>query len=213
MIIALDGPAGSGKSTIAKLVAKELNINYLDTGAMYRMVTLYFLNNKLNLNDENVVNDNLCNISIFIKSNSFFLNGENVDEKIRSVEVTRNVSLAASYRKVREFLVEQQREIAKENSCILDGRDIGSVVFPNADYKFFMTASPETRAKRRFLQCQDSNSTQTEKEILEEIIKRDHIDTTREESPLLKTSDAIEIDSSYLTIEQTTEAIIKNIKR
>jgi cytidylate kinase len=213
MIIALDGPAGSGKSTIAKLVAKELNINYLDTGAMYRMVTLYFLNNKLNLNDENVVNDNLCNISIFIKSNSFFLNGENVDEKIRSVEVTRNVSLAASYRKVREFLVEQQRLIAKSNSCILDGRDIGSVVFPNADYKFFMTATPETRARRRFLQGQDTNVKQTEEEILKDIIERDLLDTTRKESPLIQTSDAIVIDSSYLSIEDTIKEITKKIKR
>jgi len=213
MIIALDGPAGSGKSTIAKLVAEELKIDYLDTGAMYRMVTYYCLSNNIDVNNEKNINENLNNINIAIRNNSFYLNEIKVDEDIRSVEITKNVSKIASYKKVREFLVEQQRLIAKSNSCILDGRDIGSVVFPNADYKFFMTATPETRARRRFLQGQDTNVKQTEEEILKDIIERDLLDTTRKESPLIQTSDAIVIDSSYLSIEDTIKEITKKIKR
>lgn len=207
MIIALDGPAGSGKSTIAKLIAKQNKISYLDTGAMYRMVTFYLLNNKINLANEELVASELKNISLKIEKEDFYLNGENVNEVIRSIEVTKNVSVVAAQKAVREFLVDEQREIASSTACILDGRDIGTVVFPNADYKFFLTASAEVRAKRRFDQNVGNSNEQSYEEILSEIIRRDELDSTRKESPLKKAEDAIEVDSSNLTIEEVAQEI------
>lgn len=207
MIIALDGPAGSGKSTIAKLIAKQNKISYLDTGAMYRMVTFYLLNNKIDLANEELVASELKNISLKIEKEDFYLNGENVNEVIRSIEVTKNVSVVAAQKAVREFLVDEQREIASSTACILDGRDIGTVVFPNADYKFFLTASAEVRAKRRFDQNVGNSNEQSYEEILSEIIRRDELDSTRKESPLKKAEDAIEVDSSNLTIEEVAQEI------
>ncbi len=207
MIIALDGPAGSGKSTIAKLIAKQNKISYLDTGAMYRMVTFYLLNNKIDLANEELVASELKNISLKIEKEDFYLNGENVNEVIRSIEVTKNVSVVAAQKAVREFLVDEQREIASSTACILDGRDIGTVVFPNADYKFFLTASAEVRAKRRFDQNVGNSNEQSYEEILSEIIRRDELDSTRKESPLKKAEDAIEVDSSNLTIEEVAKEI------
>ncbi len=213
MIIALDGPAGSGKSTIAKLIAKQNKISYLDTGAMYRMVTFYLLNNKIDLANEALVADELKNISLKIEKEDFYLNEENVNEVIRSIEVTKNVSVVAAQKAVREFLVEEQRQIASSTACILDGRDIGTVVFPNADYKFFLTASAQVRAKRRYDQNVGNANEQSFEEILSEIIRRDELDSTRKESPLKKADDAIEVDSSNLTIEEVAKEIYNVINK
>ncbi len=213
MIIALDGPAGSGKSTIAKLIANQNNISYLDTGAMYRMVTYFLLKNDIDLNDDTACEKELSKINLLIENENFILNDEVVNEKIRSIEVTRNVSVVAAQKAVRSFLVDQQRIIAGNISCILDGRDIGTVVFPNADYKFFLTASAEVRAQRRFDQNSGQDNEQSYEEILADIIRRDEIDSTRKESPLKKAEDAIEIDSSYLSIEEVASEIYNVINK
>ncbi len=213
MIIALDGPAGSGKSTIAKLIAKQNNINYLDTGAMYRMVTYYLLSNNIDLNNEEACEQELSNINLLIKDGEFILNDQVVNDEIRSVNVTQNVSVVAAQKAIRAFLVDQQRVIAGNVSCILDGRDIGTVVFPNADYKFFLTASAEVRAQRRFDQNSGQANEQSYEEILKDIIRRDEIDSTRKEAPLKKADDAIEIDSSYLSIEEVATEIYQVINK
>ncbi len=213
MIIALDGPAGSGKSTIAKLIAKQNNISYLDTGAMYRMCTLYLLNNNVDLTDELAVEAAIKNINLNIIGEDFYLNDQLVNTEIRSIEVTRNVSVVAAIKAIRVFLVEKQQEIGEKSDCILDGRDIGTVVFPNADYKFFLTASAEVRAKRRFDQNEGGANAQSYEEILADIIKRDEIDSTRKESPLKKAEDAIEIDSSSLSIAEVCDEVYRIINK
>jgi len=207
MIIALDGPAGSGKSTIAKIVAKKLEISYLDTGAMYRMVTLYCLENKIDVHNQEEVSNHLENINLEIKGRKFFLNNKDVSKDIRSKVVNDNVSYIASIKEVRIFLVDMQRKIGESEDCILDGRDIGTVVFPNADYKFFLNATPEERAKRRFKE----NSGVSFEEVLNNIKERDHIDSTRKESPLKKAEDAIEIDTTSLNLEEVKEVIINKM--
>ena len=150
LVIAIDGPAGAGKSTIAKIIAKELNINYIDTGAMYRAVTLKCLQNNVNIEDENAVIELAKETDIDFKDNNIYLDGKIVNEEIRSIEVTNNVSNVAKIKEVRFLMVDVQREIGTRNSVILDGRDIGSYVFPNADYKFFLIATPEERGNRRY---------------------------------------------------------------
>lgn len=208
--IAIDGPAGAGKSTISKLLADKINFEYLDTGAMYRAYTLYFLLNKSDLEDEGLVEKELANIELNIKNGSFYLNGTNVDKEIRSKEVTKNVSLISSYKAVRERLVEEQRRISSKSNIVVDGRDIGSHVLPDASIKFFLTAKAETRAKRRLLQLGSTSASY--EEILEDIIRRDNYDSTREISPLIKANDAVEIDSSQLSISEVVEKMIKYLE-
>lgn len=208
-IIALDGPSGSGKSTIANLLAKKLKISYLNTGSMYRALTLYFLENNIKKSDDFDKNI-LENINIDINKDKVFLNGEDVSKEIRDKEVTENVSWVSSMPEVREYLVEMQRNISNNKSIILDGRDIGTVVFPNAKYKFYLTASSHVRAKRRFDQKEIDKSFE---EIKKDIEKRDYLDSHREISPLKKADDAIEIDSSDLTIAQTIDKIIENMDK
>lgn len=212
MIIAVDGPSGSGKSTISKIVAKQLNINYLDTGAMYRAVTFYALENKLDLNSESEIENHIRHINITFNENKISLNGQELNDEIRQPIISQNVSKIASYKCVREFLVAQQQLIGKQSDCILDGRDIASVVFPNAEYKFYLNASAEMRAYRRYLENKDKEFAQSEQQILEEIKARDILDSTREESPLIKVSDAIEIDTSNIGINEVVAEILKNIK-
>ncbi len=211
MIIAIDGPAGSGKSTVAKIVAEKLNFSYLDTGAMYRMVTLYNALNEGDFENPQVVIDSLKNINIKIEDGNFYLNDELVNDAIRSQDITRNVSYIASIKEVREFLVEQQREIGKTTNCILDGRDIASVVFPNADFKFFLTASPEVRAKRRFDQVKGTDNEEALDVILKDIIKRDEFDSTRKESPLIMVEDAVKVDTDNLSLQDVCNVIIEKV--
>lgn len=208
-IIALDGPSGSGKSTIANILAKKLKISYLNTGSMYRAVTLFFLENNIKKSDKIDI-DLLRKINIDIKEDRVFLNEKDVSEKIRNKEVTENVSWVSSISLVRKYLVDMQRKISQNKSIILDGRDIGTVVFPNAKYKFFLVASSEIRAKRRYEQNEIDKSLE---EIQKDIEKRDYLDSHREISPLKKAKDAIEIDSSNVTIDETIEEIINKMDK
>lgn len=205
-IIAIDGPSGSGKSTISKKLSKILGIEYLNTGSMYRAVTLYFLENSL---DENSLNEEileaLSNIRLDFKNNEIYLNDKNVENKIRTDSINENVSWVSANEDVRKSLVDMQRQIANDKSFILDGRDIGTVVFPNAKYKFYLTADPHQRAIRRFEQ---KESNLTIEEIEQAIIDRDLYDSTREVSPLMKASDAIEVDTSSSTIGETIKEIM-----
>ncbi|MDU4378064.1 (d)CMP kinase [Anaerococcus vaginalis] len=208
-IIALDGPSGSGKSTIANILAKKLKISYLNTGSMYRAVTLFFLENNIKKSDKIDI-DLLRKINIDIKEDKVFLNEKDVSDKIRNKEVTENVSWVSSISLVRKYLVDMQRKISQNKSIILDGRDIGTVVFPNAKYKFFLVASSEVRAKRRYEQNEIDKPLE---EIQKDIEKRDYLDSHREISPLKKAEDAIEIDSSNLTIDETIEEIINKMDK
>ncbi len=208
-IIALDGPSGSGKSTIANILAKKLKISYLNTGSMYRAVTLFFLENNIKKSDKIDI-DLLRKINIDIKEDKVFLNEKDVSDKIRNKEVTENVSWVSSISLVRKYLVDMQRKISQNKSIILDGRDIGTVVFPNAKYKFFLVASSEVRAKRRYEQNEIDKSLE---EIQKDIEKRDYLDSHRGISPLKKAEDAIEIDSSNLTIDETIEEIINKMDK
>lgn len=206
-IVALDGPAGSGKSTIAKIIAKDFNLTYLDTGAMYRMVALYTLQNNINIKDSKTIIESLPKINMDIVNDSFILNGVDVSKEIRTPEVTKIVSPVAAIKEVRVKLVDLQREISKGKKVILDGRDIGTVVFPNADVKIFLVASPEERAKRRVKDYLSKGITEDFQTVLTDIIERDLIDSSRKESPLKKAHDAIEIDSSFMNIQECVYSI------
>ncbi|WP_298066315.1 (d)CMP kinase [uncultured Cetobacterium sp.] len=211
-IIALDGPAGSGKSTIAKVIAKNFGLTYLDTGAMYRMVALYILENNIDFNNVADVENILNNIKVDIIDDKFILNGKDVSLEIRTPEVTKIVSPVSAIKAVRVKLVDLQREISKGKKVILDGRDIGTVVFPNADLKVFLVASPEERAKRRVKDYASKGITEDFETVLKDILERDHTDSTRKESPLKKAKDAIEVDTSFLNIEESVQAISNLIK-
>lgn len=209
--ISIDGPSGAGKSTIAKKLANLINFNYLDTGTMYRAITYYLIQNNINLDAESDIKKELENIEIKFKNNVIYVNNKALDFELRTNEVTKNVSLVASYKSVRDKLVSIQREIACKSNVILDGRDIGTVVLPNADFKFFLTASPEARAMRRYEEFKDFKS-DTYEEVLEDIKRRDYYDSHREISPLVKADDAILIDSTELNLEETTNLILSYIR-
>lgn len=206
--IAIDGPAGAGKSTIAKIIAKKLNIEYIDTGAMYRAVTLKALRLGVNMEDENAY-EFLKTTVLDICNGRFIMDGEDVSESIRTVEVTENVSTPSKIGVVREFLVEYQRKISDSKSVIMDGRDIGTVVLPNADLKIYLIASVECRAKRRMLEREQSGIFKSLEETMLEIETRDHKDSTRKISPLKCAEDAIVVDSSNMTIDEVVSEIIK----
>ena len=208
MIIAIDGPAGSGKSTIAKLVALELGFEYLDTGAMYRMVTLRLVNKKISLEDIRSIEKELKNMKIDILNNRFFLNNVDVTDEIRTPIVSENVSKVAKIKEIRYKMVELQREISKSKNTILDGRDIGTVVFQNAEIKIYLIADEVERAKRRYSELKN-NAEITFEDVLKNIVERDRIDSTRAESPLKKAEDAIEIDTTGNTIEEVKEKILQ----
>ena len=211
-VMAIDGPAGSGKSTIAKLLSKEFNLTYLDTGAMYRMVALYFLNNNIDFDDIVKIKEILPLIKIDIVDGKFILNGKDVSLDIRTPRVTEKVSFAAKIKEVREKLVDLQREISFGKNVVLDGRDIGTVVFPNADLKIFLIASPEERARRRVKDYAEKGIQEDYDKVLKSIKERDYIDSHRAESPLKKAEDAIELDSSSMEIDETVEFLGKYIK-
>ncbi len=214
IIIAVDGYASCGKSTLAKDLARNLEYIYLDSGAMYRAVTLYCLRNNIDIMQINEINTALENIQIDFRYNAeigfseTYLNGENVERLIRSKEVSDRVSEVAVIAEIRVFCVEQQRNIGKNRGLCCDGRDIGTVVFPDAELKIFLTADMDIRAKRRFEELQRKNIEMTYDEIVANLKKRDHIDSTREHSPLRKAADAIEINNSYLSqTEQLKKAL------
>ncbi len=214
--IAIDGPSGAGKSTISKILAKKLNITYLDTGAMYRTVALYCIRNGISIQDEISVEKALKNINISYKGDSLnksiCLNGEDVSQAIREHYVSKAASDVSKIKSVRVYLVDMQRKIANECDVILDGRDITSVVLPNAKYKFYLTASPDVRAKRRFLELKEKGQDVEYDQILKDIQDRDYNDSTRKESPLIKTKDSVEIDSSNMTLDEVVDTIISYIK-
>lgn len=205
--IAIDGPSGSGKSTIAKELAERLGIHYLDTGAMYRAITLKVLRSGIHPENEEEVSKIAKLAMIHSEDENVFLDGENVNEEIRSEEVTKNVSLVSSYEKVREHLVTLQRKIAKNQSIIVDGRDIGTVVLPNADIKIFLTASLEERAKRRQLQ----EGLESLEETMRDLNRRDLADSTREHSPLKQADDAYLYDNTGESLEETVKGLLERI--
>ncbi len=213
MIIALDGPAGSGKSTIAKQLADKLNIDYLDTGAMYRALTLYMITNNVNLDDQKAVSNSLINIEIDIDGHKTLLNNVDVSDKIRSQYINNNISKVASIKAVRDFLVASQQKIASKKDMILDGRDIGTVVFPDADYKFYINASSEVRARRRVEQNKQLGTYESYEAIKESIEKRDAMDMKREFGPLKCAHDAIIIDTSNIDINETILLITKEMEK
>ena len=211
-IMAIDGPAGSGKSTIAKILAEKNNLTYLDTGAMYRMVALYFFENNVELENDLEVKLNLNQIKMDIEKDKFILNEKDVSKDIRTPRVSGLVSFVARIKRVREKLVELQREISRGKNVVLDGRDIGTVVFPNASLKIFLVASPEERAKRRMKEYEEKGIKEDFESVLANIKERDLIDSTREEGPLKKAEDAVEIDTSFMTIEEVTNEISRLVK-
>lgn len=217
IVIALDGPSGSGKSTVAKFLSDKLNILYLDTGAMYRATALKALNLGIDTFDEEGVKTFINNINLEIKyinkSQHTFLDGEDVSQKIREPHMSMAASNISSLKTVRLKMVEMQRKIASDISCVLDGRDIGSYVLPDADYKFFITASPEVRAKRRFDELKAKNFDVNYDEILKDIEKRDYNDIHRDFSPLVQAKDAVYIDTSDMNIEEVTNKILSFIKQ
>ena len=209
MIIAIDGPAGSGKSTTAKLLADKLGFIYLDTGAMYRAVTLFLLNNKIDVNNTTDVQKSLKKIDLSIKNENKFevyLNSKNVTNNLRQTNVDDSVSYVSKILDVREKMVILQRDFSKNKNIVVEGRDIGSNVFPNADFKFFLIADVMERAKRRF-NDQGYENKLTIPELVEKIKKRDRIDSSRLISPLIKVDDAIEINTTSLTIEEQVTKI------
>ena len=210
--IAIDGPAGAGKSTIAKIIAEKLNINYVDTGAMYRAFTYKVLSRKIEFNNIKEITRLLKETNIDFKDNHIYLDNQIVDEEIRENKISKNVSDIAKIKEVRERLVEIQREIANNKSIIMDGRDIGTHVLPNAEYKFFLIASVNERGRRRYLELKKYNKEVSLDKLIKEIEERDRIDSTREVSPLRKSRDAIEIDTTNLSIEDVVDTIISYIK-
>ncbi len=213
MIIAIDGPAGSGKSSTAKQVAKRLGIIHLDTGAMYRAVTLFCLRKGIDFRDETGMAKAVSEIQISFTGSPpdtrTWLNGEDVSDAIRSDEVTKNVSDYCAVGVVREALVDQQRAIAKTGNLVCEGRDMTTVVFPSAEIKIFMTASVEERAKRRKLDFEKLGVSKTVEELAAEIAERDRKDSSRSNSPLRQTDDATLLDTTGMTLEEQIEAIVQ----
>lgn len=215
--IAIDGFSSTGKSTLAKQIAKKLGYVYVDTGAMYRAVTLYAMQNgfidEFEFNKTALINT-LKEIQLGFQFNAnlgfaeMFLNGVNVEKQIRTMEVSGFVSQVAEVSEVRAMLVKQQQQMGKDKGVVMDGRDIGTVVFPGAELKIFMTASPDVRAQRRFDELTEKDQLVSYDRVLENVLKRDFIDTTREDSPLVKANDAIEIDNSNLSREEQFNKVL-----
>ncbi len=218
MIIAIDGPSGAGKSTLGKMLAKNLNLLYLDTGAMYRAVGLAVFESGKDFYDAETVveiaRDSKINLVGEPESLQILLNGKDVSQDIRTNEVGQMASIVSTVSEVRKILVEHQREIADNsaNGAVLDGRDIGTVVFPNADVKFFLTAKPEARARRRFQEDSENGRTSTYEQTLAEINQRDERDVSREDSPLSIAGDAVVIDTSELDLTEVYEQMMRVVR-
>jgi cytidylate kinase len=222
LVIAIDGYSSCGKSTIAKDLAKVLNYIYIDTGAMYRAVTLYAMRNGIIKDgkiDVEKLHDSLSGIKVSFRKNpetglnETYLNGENVEKEIRRMDVSSNVSLISAIKEVREYLVELQRDMAHQGGVVMDGRDIGTVVLPDADLKIFMTAKPEVRAERRYKELQSKGENVSFEEIMKNLEERDHLDTTRKESPLRQADDAIVLDNSNMTPQEQLDWIVDIVNK
>lgn len=211
--IALDGPAGSGKSTVAKIIARKLGIEYLDTGAMYRAVTLFMVNNKVSLTDANAIEQALKEIHIDFVSGRLYLNHEDVSEEIRTPEIAAKVSEVAAVKAIRVAMVKQQQDMACRKEIVMDGRDIGTVVLPHTPYKFYLTASIEERALRRYDEMKLKGLAVELHQIQEDIAKRDAFDMNREESPLMQAEGAILIDTTGMDIDGVVNCLLQHIER
>lgn len=214
IVIAIDGYSACGKSTTAKQVASILGYRYIDSGAMYRAVTLYFIENHVSLTNPKEISKALQQINITFKVNSkniseTYLNGLSVEKEIRKMRVSERVSEVSAIKEVRVALVEQQRKMGKEKGVVMDGRDIGTVVFPQAELKFFMTADVMVRAFRRQKELLDKDQMVDLDEVVENLIQRDKIDTTRKESPLIQAPDACVIDTTHITIDEQVDEVVR----
>ncbi|WP_448699841.1 (d)CMP kinase [Mucilaginibacter sp. AW1-3] len=215
IVVAIDGYSSCGKSTIAKALAKKLHFIYIDSGAMYRAVTLYFLRNNIDLKDHGQVVDALSNIHLNFHSRDYethiMLNDEEVSDEIRLMPVSENVSAVSAIHEVRVEMVKQQQRMGRSKNIIMDGRDIGTVVFPDAQVKLFMTADPKVRAERRFKELTAKNPDLTLEDVFENLAHRDYADTTRKESPLMRAHDAIILDNTDLTPDEQLQFAIDKI--
>lgn len=211
MIVAIDGPAGSGKGTVSKIIAKKCNLVYIDTGAMYRAVAYLTLKNNIDINDEESIVNLAKNSNIVFKEDKVYINDLDVTKEIRTMEVTKIVSPISSIVPLREILVDMQRVMAKDYDVIMEGRDITTVVFPNANYKFYLDATKEERANRRYKENLEKGINSTYEEVLENIEKRDYNDMHKKVGSLMRTEDQIYIDSTNLTIEEVVETFRKEI--
>ncbi len=214
--IALDGPSGSGKSVMARAISNRLNILYVDTGALYRAIGLYMFRNNIDISDSQAVIEKLPEINLELAQSDegqvVILNGENVNRDIRLPEISMYASKVSAIPKVREFLLELQRNTAKKNNVIMDGRDIGTVIFPDAEVKIFLFASDEIRAERRYKELLEKGIQTTYEEVLSDMQKRDENDRTRAVAPAVPADDAVMLDSSKLNIEETIDEITRIIK-
>lgn len=205
IIVAIDGFSSTGKSTLAKQLAKRLGYTYIDSGAMYRAITLYFLRYEIALTDKTQIKNAIEKITLHFENNEICLNDENVEKEIRSMEISNLVSEVSALEDVRTFAVAQQQKIGKKKGLVMDGRDIGTTVFPNAELKIYLHANEKTRTQRRFNEMKVKNSLITLDEVRDNLKHRDLIDSTREISPLKKADDAIVLDNSELTMEEQLE--------
>ena len=215
LVIAIDGYSSCGKSTLAKALARKLHFIYIDTGAMYRAVTLYFLRKGIDLNNEEMVKDALKEVHLNFDSKDYqthiLLNGEDVSDEIRQMEVSQQVSEVSAIKAVRQEMVNQQQRMGRSKNVVMDGRDIGTTVFPGAKVKIFMTADPKVRAERRFKELTAKGEQITLEAVFENIAHRDFLDTTRKESPLTRAADAIVLDNTELTEAQQLEFALGKI--
>lgn len=215
--IAIDGPSGAGKSTIARIAAKKLGYIYIDTGALYRAIGCYASQNGIDTRDGEKVSESLAGLTVEIKFISgeqrVLANGEDISEKIRTPQMAMHASNVSAIPKVREFLLDLQRNFAKKNNVIMDGRDIGTVILPNAQVKIFLTAAPEERARRRLLDHQRKGEQIEYDEILKQIIERDYNDSHRETAPLKQADDAVFLDTTEYDLEQSVQAVLDIIEK
>jgi len=216
LVVAIDGYSSCGKSTLAKALAKKLSFIYIDSGAMYRAVTLYMLRNKIDINNHEAITDALQHIELNFHSRDYeshiTLNGEEVSEEIRQMPVSENVSEVSAIREVRKEMVRQQQRMGKSKNIVMDGRDIGTTVFKDAQVKLFMTADPKIRAERRFKELQSKGDHNiTLEEVFENLAHRDYADTTRKESPLIRAEDAIILDNTDITPEEQLEFALNKV--
>ncbi len=205
IVIAIDGFSSTGKSTLAKVLAHKLHYIYVDSGAMYRAITLYFFKNNIDLNNFKQVAEALSQINLCFEENVICLNGEKVESQIRDMEISNRVSEVSALEAVRFFAVAQQQHLGEQKGIVMDGRDIGTTVFPDAELKIYLTADPMIRARRRFQELQLKDDTVNFTTVADNLKHRDHIDSTREVSPLRKANDAIVLDNSTMTFDETVE--------